>query len=202
MSSLLPRGKAAGPSGTTYEHIQSACKRSSRCFDAVHDLAYALATGQCDLPEEMTDCRGIPLVKPDSSLRPICVGEVWLRIAAVYLLALLGKAGTALSPLQLGIDVPGGADAIGHSLQAALDAEPDAVVVSLDFRNAFNSVKRSSMATAVAERCPAALPFFYSAYGRPSRVFVEGARNGTPPILCTSGVRQGCRKAAVHCRTS
>ena len=187
----LKRGKAAGPSGTTYEHIRSACLFSSTCFDAVHDFIYQIATDQLELPPDYTDCLGIPLEKPNGKLRPICVGEVWLRIAAIYLLALHGKLGQDLAPKQLGVEVSGGAEAIGHALNAALEAEPDTAVVSLDWRNAFNCLLRREMVSAVRARVPTLLPFVRTAYGRPSRVFVQGAPVGTDPIMCASGVRQG-----------
>ena len=187
----LKRGKAPGMSGTTYEHIRSACLCSDSCLDAVHDFIYRIATDEISLPAEFTDSTGVPLVKPNHKLRPICVGEVWLRLAAIYLLALHGKVGQALADLQLGVDVPGGAPAIGHALNAALEAEPDTVIVSLDWRNAFNCVSRTAILQAVRARMPTLLPYVRVAYGRASRVFLQGAPEGTPPILCTSGVRQG-----------
>ena len=87
--------------------------------------------------------------------------------------------------------VSGGATAIGHAIGAALEKEPDAVVVSLDWSNAFNSIDRKAMAQAVRADRPELLPFIRTAYQRPSRVFVQGAPPDAPPIMCSQGVRQG-----------
>ncbi len=89
----------------TYEHLRSACLYSDPCFDSIHELVYQIASDKLALPLELTDSAGIPLVKPNRKLRPICVGEVLLRLAAAYTIALHGNIGQHLGHKQLAVDV-------------------------------------------------------------------------------------------------
>ena len=64
-------------------------------------------------------------------------------------------AGQALAPLQLGVGVRGGSQIIGHAISSGIAADPNCVTLQLDYRNAFNSICRSSMLKAVEKRVPA-----------------------------------------------
>jgi hypothetical protein len=59
-----------------------------------------------------------------------------------------------LAPLQLGVGVSGGSEAISHALRAALCSDPASAVVSIDFANAFYTLLRSRMLSAVANCRP------------------------------------------------
>ena len=87
--------------------------------------------------------------------------------------------------------MPGGAAAVGHAVRAALAADPEAVLLSVDMANAFNSVKRDAVFAAVRSRVPALLPFVLWAYGAPTALHIVGAPAGTPPVESQAGVRQG-----------
>ena len=43
---------------------------------------------------------------------------------------------------------------MGHAVKAGQIAHPDQVTVQLDFKNAFNTLCRESMLTAIQERAP------------------------------------------------
>ena len=97
------------------------------------------------------------------------------------------------SPLQLGFGVKGGIEAAAHAGHHFLySLSPDEAVVKLDFRNAFNFVRRDRMLHSVLSVCPAIFPLVFSAYSASSlfwedRILLsfEGVQQGDPlcPLL-------------------
>src|SRR3546814_1435463 len=59
-----------------------------------------------------------------------------------------------LSPLQLGVGVAGGAEAIRHYIGAAREQHPDWVFLAVDFTNAFNTLQRAHVLREVAQHFP------------------------------------------------
>jgi hypothetical protein len=89
-------------------------------------------------------------------VRPIAICEAWLRLAAIVCIRLLPVTGPSLAPLQLGVGTPGGAENIGHTINAALRSDPDSTVVfSHDWANAFNTMQRANLFAIVASWHPA-----------------------------------------------
>src|SRR5271168_2634549 len=89
-----------------------------------------------------------------AGIRPIAIGEVFYRLAA-YRCHVLARdnARTRLAPIQLGIGVSGGCEAIVHNIQHALEKTPPdtdpVAALAIDFRNAFNCVSRKAVLNAV-----------------------------------------------------
>ena len=187
----LPRGSAGGPSGWTYEHVQVVIRSGPDGSDAVRRLLGAIAGGLLPQLPELTDSRLIALLKPDGGVRPIAIGEVFYRLAGLCALAASPGLGPSLAPLQLGVSTRGGAQTIGHAAQAALEADDELVLFLLDIKNAFGTVSRTSVLAKVAELAPHLLPFVTWAYKQPSRLWVNGAPPGAPPLWSMAGVRQG-----------
>jgi hypothetical protein len=91
--------------------------------------------------------------------------------------------------------VKGGAEALVHSARLFLQGMDETrAFVKLDFKNAFNSIRRDAVLEAVAEHRPDLLNFTVSAYGSPSRLWCgenqiiksdEGVQQGDPlgPLL-------------------
>ena len=76
--------------------------------------------------------------------------------------------GALLSPRQLGYGVKGGAVAAVHAAGTYLEDLPSGhALLKLDFKNAFNSVRRDKMLEAVQVLAPD-IPIVYSAYSSPS----------------------------------
>lgn len=82
--------------------------------------------------------------------RPIAVGEVLRRLTSKCLSRWVkAEAVKVLTPLQVGVGVRGGCEAIVHSVAHAL--EDSSVLpgsrwcLQLDFKNAFNSIDRGCM---------------------------------------------------------
>jgi hypothetical protein len=66
-------------------------------------------------------------------------------------------------------------------------AAPNHVLLQLDFKNAFNSVKRKILLDAVAEHCPWFLPYALACYARVGTLFADGGFT----VLSAEGVHQG-----------
>lgn len=198
----LPRGSAAGPSGWTYEMIRSAVLHDDSAFEGALWLVNAQLAGTLPHCENLLASRLIPISKhtaeellmlpadavPD--VRPIAIGEVWNRLAALCALATLPNVGPSLQPHQLGVGVRGGAQIVGHAVRAGCNSA-DMVTVQVDICNAFNSVSRNVVLEQVFDRVPALGPWAAFAYGTPSKLYVDGAPAGSAPLLSCDGVRQG-----------
>ena len=92
-----------------------------------------------------------------------------------------------LSPLQLGYATPLGAEAaIDSARQYLTDLPADYGMVKLDFRNAFNSVRRDKVLEAALEHIPELYPFVYSCYSAASNLFFDNSI-----LQSQEGVQQG-----------
>jgi hypothetical protein len=174
----LRRGTAPGLTGWTYEHILDATRRPSArraCLNFLNDML----AGRLPPIPELLDSDGLPLTKPTGGVRPIAIGEAWLRLAALCAVHDCSQLGPSLAPLQLGVGIPGGAEGIGYAIRSALDAHPDHVLLSLDCKNAFNSVSRQAISHAAQKHAPSLLHFLSWATSGP-REFSYAGRPTTP----------------------
>ena len=185
------KGSAGGPTGWTLEHIAAGAKADAAAFDGTVKVVNLILSGELPRHSSLLDSSLIGLARPDGGVRSIAVGEVWYRLAALCALNTCSGLGAGLAPLQLGVGVSGGAEAVAHAVQAALAADPEAVVLSMDFRNAFNCLDRTKLLAAVKADAPQLLPFVQWAYGAPSDLHVVGAPEDAPALQSQVGVRQG-----------
>lgn len=186
------RGVAGGPTGWTYEMIFAAANGSTSGFSATLAFVNLILSGTMSREGFLLESSLIGLQKPEGGIRPIAIGEAWYRVAMHCALAAAGReAGVALAPLQVGVGTSGGVDAIAHAVTSALASDPDNVVMSVDMRNAFNTVSRAAVFAAVKEHVPTLLPVVQWAYGAPSALHLVGAPEGMEPLSSQCGVRQG-----------
>jgi Reverse transcriptase (RNA-dependent DNA polymerase) len=134
------------------------------------------------------------LAKPNAGVRPIAVGEVIRRLVAKCLMAWVRQpVQVLLAPLQLGVAVKGGAEAIVHTVRRLithyLDAAvfPDWALLQVDFSNAFNLMRCDVFCQLTLEHFSSLGPWVTWCYDSPSHLFYEGE------IVCISarGVQQG-----------
>ncbi len=186
------RGRAGGPTGWTYEMIIAAATRDDDSLRAVVQMVNLILSGTLPRDSFLLDSTLIGTVKAAGGIRPIAIGEAWYRFAMLCALFSVGKTlAVSLAPLQVGVGMRGGVEAVAHAIQTALDSNPEYVVLSVDMENAFNTVDRTAVFLAVKEHAPSLLPVVQWAYGQPTNLHVLGAPAGTPPILSHQGVRQG-----------
>ena len=138
--------------------------------------------------------RLVALTKPSSDgYRPIAVGELFYRLAAIVAVKRVSsQAAALLTPHQYGFGVPSGAEKILHSVQHELtDSTKRVAMLQLDITNAFNSCDRARLLRELY-----GLPGLQSmfriadfAYSQPSALVLSGC-DGLM-IDSVQGVRQG-----------
>ena len=198
-----PRLSAGGPSGWTYEFLRDLCPCDDEAglFPLLFTVCSRIAQGQAPpfAYRTLTMARLLAIQKPDSSgIRPVAIGETLARLVGRAMVVQLRDAlQQALMPLQFGIAVQGGTEAVVLGIRAALQAHPDWVVLKVDVSNAFNSVHRSSFFEALlagGEEFRSILPFVRSMYGAPSDLWFRLEGPGGPSVRklsSTTGTRQG-----------
>ncbi|CAI7737379.1 unnamed protein product [Closterium sp. NIES-53] len=187
-------GVGAGPSGTTFEHMRDAATINVMISTHLHALVNTLLGGNLPGPiaNLLTASRLIALAKPGGGARPIAIGECLTRLTAKAALTTIGEAVREyFLPLQYGVAVPGGAETVIHTARAFLDARPNCLVLQADTSNAFNSILRHAIATALRDPELSPLqPFVKLTYGNPSQQLRDTKFN-SEPLLNEWGVRQG-----------
>ena len=191
----FPKGSAGGPDGLRPQHLQDMVGTSAGA-EGVHLLQSLTAftnlvlTG--DIPAEIRafffGASLTALNKRDGGVRPIAVGCTLRRlIAKVASRSVMERMGHYLAPLQLGYGTPLGAEAAVHASRLYLRLlPPDHVLLKLDFRNAFNTVRRDKILSAARDMVPEIFPFIFACHSAPSTLFFRETT-----ILSAEGVQQG-----------
>jgi hypothetical protein len=99
-------------------------------------LRFVQALVRGDLPylPRRLEARLLPLAKLNGrGVRPIAIGEVWYRIAALCALAACPNAGRSLAPLQLAVGISGSSQIVGHALRTGMAADPGCITVQIDW---------------------------------------------------------------------
>jgi hypothetical protein len=185
----LDRDSSGGISGWDASLLKLASKEEV-FRDFLHLLTTLIAKGTAPGPQMLLCARGVALRKDtDGSVRPIAVGEIFYRIAATSIFYACRIPGDLL-PFQFGVGTPGGVEPMVHVVEKILMGREDWTLISIDMKNAFNSVKRTSLKEAVLKHNPSLYRCFRWAYGNHSKV-VFTDRSGSHEIISQSGVRQG-----------
>ena len=128
------------------------------------------------------------LKKPDDGVRPIAVGLSLRRLSTKTLLTpLSGELGSHLRPTQLGYGTKGGCEAAVHAARHLLETSTEPIVlVKLDIKNAFNTIRRDKLMLEVESKIPTLYPYFHAAYSGHTRLFF-----GEDMIPSQTGLQQG-----------
>ena len=130
----------------------------------------------------------IPLRKKDGRIHPIAVGQSLIRLVAKCVSSRVSKTlGAELSPQQLGCGILFGCKAAAHAARLYLHSMPsNHLLLKLDFKNAFNTLRRDKILESVKNHVPELFSFIHAAYGEPSHLFC-----GQRTLLSVEGVQQG-----------
>ena len=191
----FPCGSAGGPDGLRPQHLKDLTSASAE--RGGKELLGALASFTLHVMEGSTPCEVqpfffgaslIPLKKKDGGIRPIAVGQTLRRLAAKCAsFRATGSMSALLAPHQLGVGIPLGCEAAAHAARIFLhDMVTGNVLLKLDVSNAFNTLRRDKMLSAVKDVAPDLFRFVYSAYARPSSLYC-----GNHVISSAEGVQQG-----------
>ena len=189
----FPAGSAGGPDGLRPQHIRDMLlsrEGGSELLSALTAFVNMVLAGRCpkDVAPVFFGGRLLALNKKSGGIRPIVVGFSLRRLVSKCATSFGTKHLTDFfHPHQLGVGIPGGCEAAIHSARRYLEAlPPDHIVVKLDFSNAFNSLHRFDMLSAVHSRIPDLYSYCCSAYSQPSLLFY-----GSHTVLSQEGPQQG-----------
>jgi hypothetical protein len=190
----FPKGTSSGRSGMSVNLLIECCSGVPTFVDQLTALVNLFLTGKA-LPafaSFMASANLVPLLKKDGrSVRPIAVGEVLRRLISKCCVRRFNiEAASYLKPMQLGVRVDNGAEALLHTFNRFIrdpdKCDADTVLALIDFSNAFNRVDRNSMLTAVLERFPGMFGWVQYCYGVGAQLFV-----GPESVVASSGCQQG-----------
>jgi hypothetical protein len=202
----IGRGSVGGPTRLSRDHLVTCIgdpAQGGLLLSALTQRVNELV----DLPLASTQrqwffgARLVALAKKDGGVRPVAVGEISRRILAK---ALLARHSLTLGQLllrsgQVGVGIPSGAEALAAAAQrlaAVFDEDAD-VLLKIDLKNAFNTVRRAAMLRGL-ERLAAEKPevaellrYVYTAYGADSTLFYFDRSGATHTLSSAEGCQQG-----------
>lgn len=209
----LPRRSAPGPSGWTYDHFKAVNTHSTHFAPLLLSLIPLAQQGRLPWRGLLTSSTLIALSKPQGGIRPIAIGDAWLRLITRMLMRLDPCLAAGHNPsiasesvlnyvseYQYGVNTPCGVEMVVHQVRELVACHPQALaVLDLDYRNAFNLVERPAIAAALVEFAPHWLPFFSWSYQTPSDLLCQigplssSSSNNNSNLVISSarGVRQG-----------
>jgi hypothetical protein len=196
-------GSAPGPSGWTGSHLQLLADCEDRevvdgLCQLTKDICNGVFTGATQ--QRLLACLLQPISKDGSNtnVRPIAMGEVFVKLAAHYGMLLIEEQLPALFPrIQFGVKHAGGSESAAHLTRALLlqSAALDATTIALktDFENAFNRADRSQMWVRLLQdkRTEPIWRMFHWAYSVASPLLVYDQRDLRAVLMSSEGVRQG-----------
>jgi len=146
------KGSGPGPCGLRPQHLKDAMAPGLRDEVLRQMTAVVNLMARGEVPAEIQPwlCGAslAALPKPSGDLRPVAVGETWRRLAGKVLAkATVPELRSHFEPLQMGVGTSGGCEAIVHVVRQWLARnrhDVNRVLLTLDLKNAFNSVDRSA----------------------------------------------------------
>ena len=191
----FPKSLAGGPDGLCPQHLQDMVSTSAGAggvllLQSLTAFTNHVLTG--DIPADTCPFYfGTSLTalnKKDGGVRPIAVGcTPRCLVAKVASRSVMVRMGQYLAPLQLGYGTPLGAEAAIHASKLYLHLlPPDHILLKLDFRNAFNTVRRDKILAVARDMVPEIFPFIFACYSAPSTLFFRDTT-----LLSAEGVQQG-----------
>ena len=191
----FPNGSAGGPDGLRPRHLKDlliGAEDDHPLLQKITELINILLDGSTP-PQVRPILFGASLTairKQAGGIRPIAVGYLWRRLSGKLVCNhVSARMAVLLSPHQLGFGVKGGAEAgVRAARRFVANLPTNAVMVKIDFRNAFNTLRRDVIMEAVKDNIPEILNYTISAYDNDSLLQFgefnisseEGAQQGDP----------------------
>ena len=169
----LAKGAAPGPSGTT-DGIVRILLDDEVCCSALCHMLLDVINGKVadEVMTRLKRARLVAIPKADGGIRPVAVGEMFLKLAEVVMLQKYERSlGTLFAPWQYRVSQKSGCESIVHQLQESyMKGEK---ILSIDLCNAFNSPYRDHIADSLYSYATLR-PFqrlFHAQYSKPSEWF-------------------------------
>ena len=188
------RLSAGGPSGLRPIHLKNCLSTEHRdeVLERCCALINILAKGDAPtfLAPFLAGANLTALPKKEDDVRPVAVGEVWRRLTAKSLChAYKEQASSYFFPLQIGVAQPLGTEVGLETARQWIDRNSNnlsAVLVKIDFTNAFNSVDRQSFLEQCRHQFPGLSRWAEWCYAQPSKLYF-----GSEILSSEKGVQQG-----------
>ena len=193
-------GSAAGPDGFMPQFLKDVTNEelgatANLVLDTLVDF-YNLIVFAGKIPVEVCEiyygANLMGLAKDDGGVRPIAIGFALRRLGGkIQSNKVKNFSKTTFWPLQLGVGTSKGCEIEAHAIRQYIisDKVYDKVLVKVDFKNAFNSIRRDVFLRRVLQYCPSLYPMVYQCYSKASNLFFgptfiiksqEGAQQGDP----------------------
>ena len=102
---------------------------------------------------------------------------------------IITKLSPVFAPTQLGVGVSGGIEAAVHAVHRYMQNIPSThAIIKLDFKNAFNTIRRDAVLEASKIAIPEAYPFIHSGYASPSTLRLGSDIIPSPRKGCNKGI--------------
>ena len=209
------RGAAAGPSGTTTEHLRVLLDDEDTA-QLLGDATQCLASG--DVPQDILRGlrlgRMVALQKPDGGVRGLVMSDVFRRLVGRTLAQQFsGHFNTFCAPFQYALSARAGTEALARAVRIATEANGRATVLSIDGVGAYDHISRSCMLQGLqSDPILATLsPYVRQFYGEPSEYLFydeegeahhiqqgEGGEQGDPLMPALYAVGQHAALLRVH----
>ena len=136
---------------------------------------------------------GHPKPNDPNGVRPLAIGSVLRRIALKAVCqAFSTDLCDASGPMQFAVGRAGGPELMHKCLVAWTHLRPGAIVLKLDFSNAYNSAIRSAILRAITKHCPHLSPIARCILADETIHWWFGEETVAAAIHAQRGVDQGC----------
>ena len=196
--SSFAAGSASGPDLLEPQHLKDLTAKSggepaNKLVEALTRLCNLMLAGR--VPAEVVPfiygASLFALSKANADVRPIAVGCVYRRlvgkIAARYGFSQLKDF---FYPHQMGVGAPKGAETIVHTVRnrllSNLENDRPFVMLKVDFKNAFNTIRRDVVLCEMQNQAPPLFPFMWQMYSTSTNLFY-----GENVIASNEGMQQG-----------
>ena len=186
-------GSAAGLFGYKPFLLQQCVRAESFVFTRALTSAvneFACGRAPAFLKRYVAGGVSIALEKTKTSVRPLACGDPIRRLVAkCFCVAGKEEISKSFAGRNYGVGCPGGVEVVAHSLRDCLNEHKGSklALLKIDFRNAFNEVKRSHFVKAAAEMFPAMSSWTEWCYGEASMLLYDHEHI----IESRAGVQQG-----------
>ncbi|CAB1107073.1 unnamed protein product [Ectocarpus sp. CCAP 1310/34] len=184
---------APGPDGLRFSYLQAG-GMSDFFTETLADFSFKVFYYGDELPDFFWNLHtSANLSALGEKKRPIAVGGVLRRIISGSFCHQYkgGIANIFEAANQFGGGVPGGVEIVAST--AALSHQQGSTILSFDGKNAYNSMRRSSILPAVATHTPHLAKYFGNIYARTKAKLLFKMEDGSiEVVLSQRGVQQGC----------
>ncbi len=205
----IDNGSAPGPSGfcASFLRLIAECGEEEPVLGLcalIKDICNGVFTGEIKKRLLSHVLIPIPKIPGQSAVRPIAMGEVFVKLAALYRISLIEQdLPSFFSSIQYGVKKPGGSEAAAQITKAlynhAASLDLATIILKTDFANAFNACFRGKVWETLLslKKTEPIWKLFYWCYSSPSPLLLYDRNNLHTILESTEGVRQGDPFAAL-----